>query len=111
MQPLNADDRTTMVSAAFTLGPFPINADGTYDLDWGTVTIPGETNPISASELTANVQTSGSLCGPLACGVANGLVTSPVMLPIDGSAWTMERMSLFVEPPKVNCAGDLADPL
>jgi hypothetical protein len=33
------------------------------------------------------------------------------MLSIDGSAWTMERMSLFTEPPKVNCAGDLADPL
>ncbi|MBW2529655.1 MAG: hypothetical protein JRI23_36095 [Deltaproteobacteria bacterium] len=112
MQPLSAEDRATEVGAPFTLGPFPVNPDGSFDSDWGTITVPGDTNPISASELVADVQVAGTLCpGDYFCGIANGQVTSPAPIDISGSTWTMESLATFTEPPKLNCAGDLADPL
>ncbi len=112
LSPLSADDRVTAVGAPFGLGPFDVGSDGTFEADWGTITVPRETNPISDSELTAEVQLLGTLCpGAYFCGVANGTILMPVMLSIDGSSWTMESLDTFTEPPKVNCAGDLADPL
>ena len=112
MQPLDAEDRVTEVGAPFTVGPFAVNGDGSFEADWGSVTVPPETNPISASQLTAELQTIGNLCpGDFHCGIANGQVTSPAPIDITGSDWTMESLTTFVEPPKLNCAGDLADPL
>lgn len=112
MQPISADDRVTEVGAAFTLGPYPVNGDGTFEADFGTITVPPETNPISGSELVAEVQILGTLCpGDYFCGPANGTILMPVMLDIDGSAWTMENLETFVEPPKVDCSGGVADPL
>jgi hypothetical protein len=113
LQPIDAEDRVTEVGPPLpTLGPFPVGADGSFDSDWGTLIVPGETNPISASELTVEVQINGQMCpGDFFCGGANGMVTMPINLPIDGSSWAMERLSLFAEPPKLNCAGDVADPI
>ncbi len=112
MQPLNADDRVSEVGSPFSVGPFPVNADGGFDSDWGTITVPPETNPISASELVAELQVIGRLCpGDFLCGIANGMITSPAPIDITGSTWTMENLATFVEPPKLNCAGDRADPL
>jgi len=112
LQPLSAEDRVTEVGPPFSVGPFPVDADGGFDADWGTITVPAETNPISASELTAELQTLGRLCpGDFFCGIANGQVTSPAPIDVTGSDWTMESLATFVEPPKLNCAGDLADPL
>lgn len=112
MQPLNADDRVSEVGSVFTLGPFAVNGDGTFDADWGTISVPPETNPLTASELVAEVRISGKLCpGDFFCGPANGDIVMPAPINIDGSDWTMESLATFMEPPKVNCAGDLADPL
>ncbi len=112
LQPLNADDRTTEVGTAFTVGPFDYAADGSFEADWGTIMIPGETNPLTDSALTANVVILGSLCsGDFLCGAANGQVTMPVMLGIDGSKWSMTRMSAYMEPPVLDCSGNTAAPL
>lgn len=112
LQPLNAEDRVTEVGTPFSVGPFPVSSDGSFDSDWGTITVPGETNPISASELVAELQVAGRICpGDFFCGIAGGMVTSPAPIDISGSTWTMESLATFAEPPKLNCAGDLADPL
>jgi len=112
LQPLSAEDRVSEVGSPFSVGPFPVSAEGSFDADWGSITVPGDTNPISASELVADLQTLGNLCpGDFFCGIANGQVTSPAPIDITGSAWTMESLATFVEPPKLNCSGDLADPL
>jgi hypothetical protein len=112
LQPLDAEDRSTEVGTAFSVGPFPVQPDGTFEADWGTITVPGATNPLSPSDLSADLLISGSLCASdFFCGAAAGDILEPVMLNIDGSSWTMESLETFMEPPKLNCAGDLADPL
>lgn len=112
MQPLDAEDRVTEVGSSFPLGPFDYAADGSFEADWGTIMIPGETNPLTDSALTANVVISGSLCaGDFLCGRADGQVTMPVMLGIDDSNWSMTRMSAYEEPPVLDCAGNTAAPL
>lgn len=112
LQPLHADDRSSDVDSPFMLGPFALNMDGTFEADFGTITIPPDTNPVSGSELVADVVLLGKLCpADFLCGKANGMVTSPAPIPLDGSDWTMEKLDTFMEPPKLNCAGDLAAPL
>jgi len=112
LQPLDAENRVSEFGAPFSVGPFPVSADGSFDADWGTITVPPETNPISASELVAELQVLGRFCpGDFLCGIANGMVSSPAPIDINGSNWTMENLATFIEPPKLNCAGDLADPL
>ena len=114
MQPISADDRVTEVGAAFTLGPYPINADGTFDGNWGTITIPPDTNPLTTSELIADVPSwRGSMCvgSPLICGTLDGTVTSPVTLPLPNTDWAMVPMDVHMEPAVINCAGDTAAPL
>lgn len=112
MQPLSAEDRVSEVGSPFSLGPFPVNDDGSFEADWGTISVPPDTNPLTSSELVAEVQIIGTLCpSEFFCGIANGDIVMPAPINIDGSTWTMESLMTFMEPPKVNCAGDLADPL
>jgi hypothetical protein len=114
MQPINADDRVTPEGGPFTLGPFPIAADGSFDADWGSIVLPGATNPLTASELGATVPSwRGNFCvgSPLICGTLDGDITMPVMLNIDGTTWAMVPMDVHMEPAVINCAGDTAAPI
>jgi len=112
LQPLDAEDRVTAIGSAIDLGPFDLADDATFEADLGTIIIPSETNPLTTSELTGEVQLAGALCpADYLCGPATGSITMPVMLPIDGAFWTMESMDTFAEPPKVDCSGGTADPL
>jgi len=116
VQPVDATDRMTTVGETFTVGPFAINGDGSFEADWGSVTVPGETNPLTASELGADLITIGALCSmqDYACGIVNGAITSPVTLPLDGSTFYMEKIETIAdhsEPPILNCAGDVGGAL
>jgi hypothetical protein len=117
MQPLDAKiDRVTPAGMPSTHGPFLLAANGCYNAEIGTLTIPGETNPLTDSVLVAeNVVFIGALCaGDSFCGVGTGLVTSPVELPIDGTTYFAEGIMAVAdhtEPPILDCDGTAAEPL
>ena len=116
IQPVSAADRLTPVGSSFQRGPYPVNADGSYEMDWGTVTFPGDTNPISGSDLVVDARLQGRFCSAESnCGVVSkGLVTSPITLTIDGSTFYFEKIDTIAdhtEPPYVDCNQTQAPPL
>ncbi len=113
LQPLDAKDRTSPVGASTTVGPFDVNADGSFTAVFPPLSVDGAANGLTGSDLVAEATIIGQLCAPadFICGDITGWVTSPSMLPLDGSTFTMERLSApgtFPEPPKINCAKDEA---
>jgi len=117
LQPLSATDRKTAVGTADDFGPYALNADGTVAIEIASLITPGEANPITGSEINASdVVLGGQVCGvkDFYCGTVTGNVTKPLPLDLVGSTFTLERITTpgtYPEPPKINCAGDLADPL
>ncbi len=117
-QPLQAVDRKTPVGTPLKLGPYPISKGGGFDAKFPPLTVVGDANPIlPGQEITAEVEIIGKFCAPadFVCGIVNGNVTKPV--PIDlskpQSTFTMTRLTTpgaYPEPPKINCAGELAEP-
>jgi hypothetical protein len=113
LQPLSAVDHVTPSGPVLSVGPFPVEPDGSFDSQWPELTVLGDSNPINDNDLIASVNVVGSLCPAIPCGIVNGIVASgPVMLPLDGgSTFTWESKDTFTEPPKLNCSGELAMPL
>jgi hypothetical protein len=116
LQPVDAEDRMTQVGDPFTVGPFEVNADGSFEADWGPFAVPGETNPLTPSVLEADIVTLGALCTMQddVCGIASGQITSPVVLDIAGSTFYMEKIDDIAdhtEPVLLNCAGDTGNTL
>ncbi len=113
LQPLDAKDRKTAVGASSMVGPFDVAADGSFTAVFPPLSVDGAANGLTGSDLVAEATISGNMCKPadFICGDITGWVTSPSMLPLDGSTFTMEKLSApgaFPEPPKINCAKDEA---
>ncbi|MCC6523610.1 MAG: hypothetical protein IT373_13215 [Polyangiaceae bacterium] len=120
LQPLAASDRTTPVGSVIHVGPLPVDADGTFDSALPELTVPGAANPITVgSDIVATITLHGELCGTadFICGPVTGNTTKPLPLNLasnPGSNFTMERVTTpgtYPEPPQINCAGALANPL
>lgn len=107
LQGLLWSDRKTPVGDPIDLPPFDLSADGAFDSVLPPLSIVGEANPFSHTPITAEVTLKGKFCGAdtFFCGTASGNVTKPVPIPLDGSAWTLEKTSggAYPEPPKINC--------
>jgi hypothetical protein len=115
-QPVSASDRKTPVGDVLHFGPFPIRADGGYDAALTNLRVTGAANPISGSDIVANVVLHGRLCGDgsFFCGTATGSVTAPLTVDLTGSTYTITRVPSAAElpaQPTIDCAKDLADPL
>ncbi len=113
---LDAKDRMTKVGESIPLGPFAVAADGTFEADFPPLAVVGVANPISGSDLEADVAISGTVCGAggLVCGALNGSVTKPADIALDGSAFAFEPLDApgsYPAQPTLNCNGDLAKPL
>jgi hypothetical protein len=117
VQPLAASDRNTPVDSPSSYGPFLIDERGDFRADIPGLTVSGEANPITVgAPITADIVLSGNLCARAGffCGSVTGQATSPLMLNLDGSTYTLT----LVEPgaavptqPVVDCNGTLAAPL
>lgn len=71
----------------------PVDMAGAFTLDLGTVILAGATNPITGSDVTAELQLSGTVIdGNFFCGTVTGQVTSPLMTSIDGSTFAAARV-------------------
>lgn len=115
IQALNADDRKTPTGEPTTVGPFEVEADGSFVAELPPVAVPSDGNPISTRDLEAVITLVGSLCEPadFVCGDVNGNLTEPVELNLNGSTFTMQRITdpdSYPEP-VINCAKAPADPL
>jgi hypothetical protein len=113
VQPLRADDKTTPVGAAILGGPFQIQPDGSFNADFGNITMAGDANPISGSDLVTTltlIAEPGGWCSEstFVCGAAVGQATKPISLNLEGSTFTFQRLDGSGYPsPVINCAGDI----
>lgn len=115
-QPLSAADRQTPVGDRIGGGPFPVNADGSFQADLPGLAVTGAANPVTGGNILADLVLSGSLCNDAQsffCGTVTGRVTEPLPLDLAGSTFTLTRAEPSEEPlrPAIDCAGTLADPL
>ncbi len=113
--PLDASDRRTEVGEELELGPFAIEADGTFHADTGEDTLPGEANALLPGvPITSALTLDGTLCGvtDFYCGTVGGYATFPVMGPIDGTFGLELVPEDLPEQPRYGCGeDDLAVPL
>jgi hypothetical protein len=117
VQPLAASDRTTPVDSPISIGPFLIDERGNFRATVPGLTVSGDANPITpGAPISADIVLAGNLCATSGffCGSVSGRATSPIMLDLEGSTFTLT----FVEPggsvptqPVVDCTGTLATPL
>jgi hypothetical protein len=117
--PLDACDRMTPVGNSVTIGTTdsPIVLSGGFCLDATTprIALPGAANPISGSDVEAEVQLVGSVCSPAGfiCGVipVGNAFLGGNPIDIAGSTFTIERLAapgMFPDPPKINCDAEEA---
>jgi hypothetical protein len=116
LTPINAMDRMTLVPPPIDLPPFDVGADGCFVGDFPPITVPGAANGISGAEIVADVAITGRLCGGevFVCGIVTGNLVMPFMFDLAMSTFTLEQVgAMGMDPtlPKINCNGDLAEPL
>jgi hypothetical protein len=112
LQPLAAADRTTPVGAPI-VASFPVAADGSFILDIPGGIIPGEANPITGTQAVADLHLEGTACPASFCGTVTGHLYQPIDYDLTSSTFRAERVMgmPYPEPPPIDCAGSLADPL
>lgn len=114
LQPLSAADQTTPAcGATHEYTDLVVNADGSFAWtlapDDAPLSLCGEANPISGSEISTGLTISGTICGGAAAGFVCGPVTGTVATPIPnydltGSTYTMQKgMGGTFPPPVINC--------
>jgi len=90
--------------------PIEVEADvvaGAYALVFGETTVTGEANPITGSDILADLVLEGTLrIDDAWCGIATGDVISPIQAPLDGSTFAAVRLadrSERTDPVAVKC--------
>jgi len=64
--------------------------NGAIVLDFGSVAVPVEANPILPATITATLALEGSCqADGTCCGTLRGDITAPVALPLNGSTWAL----------------------
>lgn len=114
-RPLHAGDRQTELGEELVLGPYAIEADGSFLAETQEMTLPGEANAILPGvPITSILILHGTICGVrrFYCGKVTGSSSYPVEGPIEGD-FGLELLSDGIPPqPRYGCAEDqLAVPL
>ncbi|AUX26178.1 uncharacterized protein SOCEGT47_067390 [Sorangium cellulosum] len=114
-QPLEAADRRTPTGTPVDVGPYEAGADGAFTAALPTITVPGNANPISGSDLEATITLTGSLCAPadFVCGDVTGTVARPLRLDLADSTFAMDRITdpTSYPAPVIDCERRPALPL
>jgi hypothetical protein len=114
LTPLDAKTRTPLPGSTIALPDSGIPGGGGWSYDPPLLFIPGAANPITGSDIEADVQLAGTACGSddFLCGDLTGSITKPVSLDLAGSTWTLTRLSgdVLPDPIYVSCACLPADP-
>ena len=112
IQPLNADDKTTPVGDPILGGPYQVQPDGSFEADFGEISMVGDANPISGNDLVTTltlIAEPGGWCkeSDFVCGDAVGKASKPLSIKLEGSTFTFQRLDGSGYPgPVLNCAGE-----
>ena len=115
-QPLSADADPAPrepVGDSFGASAVPYGEDGSFSAELGELTIPGRANPISGSDIVANVAiaaTAYAMSADLAmhfCGGVSGMVSVPLALDLAGSTiGGVEASDLAAATPLARCPSE-----
>lgn len=109
LQPLSKDDQTTPVGDPLVFTGLPVAADGSFDWDFGMVTLIGGANPITGADVESTLQLHGTMCSETPgffCGDVGGNVSKPIKLDLaagKGSAFTFEQYEGTLPTPLQGC--------
>jgi hypothetical protein len=113
IQPLTTDDSAMPrepVGDTLDVTGIAYAEDGTFSADFGEVTVPGEANPISGSDIVATVAITATAFPMDAdlpnhfCGEATGMATVPLALDLAGSTFgAVETDDLASTDPLTSC--------
>jgi hypothetical protein len=88
-QPLALDVGEPLILPAATIDP-----EGCFALNLGTTMVTGMANPITGSDIVADLAIEGGTVSPdLWCGTVSGMVSMPLMLDLAGSTFAATRIS------------------
>jgi len=89
----------TLVGEVYT-ATTPLDADdGSFSLDFGSIIVPVEANPILAAAVTAEFALEGCTSTPTAsCGIVVGDITAPAAIPLAGSTWAVTPLAEGADP-------------
>lgn len=114
LTPLDAKTRTPLPNSSIVLPDSAIPAGGSWVFDLPPLEVPGTANPITGSDIEADVTLTSTSCGSDAfvCGDVSGDITKPIVLDLQGSSWTLERLVAggLPEPIRIDCACVEAEP-
>ena len=83
------------VGEALIFNDIPVDAGGGFMVDLGMVTVTGAANPITGSDIAANLVLMGGIqSADLFCGAVTGEVTSPIMQDLAGSTYAAQRIEM-----------------
>lgn len=86
---------------------------GSFMVDFGETNVTGMANPITGSDITANLALQGTIRGENAwCGAVTGDVLSPIQASLEGSTFAAIRLADASERPEmfpVSCDGIMDD--
>lgn len=95
-QPLSLDQGSTTLPREEVGDPITIDGDVTeyaFTLPFGETMITGAANPITGSDIVADLSLEGSFRSENAwCGTVTGMVLSPIQVPLDGSVFGATRL-------------------
>jgi hypothetical protein len=97
-QPLTVDTNEaprTPVGDPILVEDVVFEEDGTFVADMGEVEAPGESNPLSGSDIRATLVLSGRVDSEtFFCGIVSGNISEPLESPLDGSTFAAVAATL-----------------
>ena len=89
----------TLVGEVYTVSADLDRDDGSFSLDFGSIVVPVEANPILPAPVTAAFALEGCTSTPTAsCGIIVGDITSPAAIPLAGSTWAITPLPDGADP-------------
>lgn len=94
VHPLRVADRMPSELASEIVRTTTVSADLTFEVDFGVIMFPGETNPITGGDITASIIMQGRILSrDFVCGPVDGQVMMPTMFDLDGSTFAAQRIA------------------
>ena len=111
LQPLSLDILATGTPREFVGDiislSFPVDEAGAFDADLGEITLVGQANPVTGSDIIATLQLTGAIQDEdVYCGIVGGMVTVPANIDLTGSTFAAIR----INPEDATNPMALADP-
>jgi len=92
-QALRVDNRMP-TGNLITVAAQPVASDGTFSLPFGTQMVSGDANPITGSDIVADLTLKGvTRSANRLCGDITGMVLMPIALDLAGSTWGAIRIA------------------